>query len=127
MAVYEFNQGKFERVAEAIDELLKGRAIRWEGVDELMAQLRFMPHDDVPNVYVSYRRRQADGSSTKLADWKRDVCWVFEVTVAEDGIDFVLVKDSLPDYLALLAALEPLVQRRKDLVAEVAAAREGSR
>jgi hypothetical protein len=46
---------------------------------------------------------------------------VFVVFVDGDVADFVLVGDSLPDYLEMLSQLQPVINRRREIAAAVLA------
>ena len=121
MAIYTFKQGVFSRLADSVDDLLKSRIVQWSSLEELFAQFRFDLHDDVAGVYDAFHRRAFESSQQKLQSWMPAIAWVFAVTTAHDGIDLILVEDSLPDYLGVLHQLQPLVERSKQRIAEVQA------
>lgn len=121
MAIYTYKQGVFSRLADSIEELLKSRIVAWNSLDELFAQFRFYLHDDISSVYDVFHRKAFDSSQQKLQSWMPAISWVFAVTTAADGVDLILVEDSLPDYLGVLHQLQPLVERSQQRLAEVQA------
>ena len=126
MAIYTFKQGVFGRLADSIDELLKGRIVKWTSFGELFAQFGFYLNDDVATVYDAYRRRAFDSPQQQLKAWMPGISWVFVLSTSDDSVDLILIEDSLPDYLGVLHQLAPLVERSQQRLAEVEAALGGS-
>lgn len=118
MAIYTFKQGAFFKTADSVEEILKSRIVKWDTLGELFEQFWFFHHDDVDGVYDLYRRRAFESPRQKLQGWMPDIQWVFVVMTGEEGIDLILVEDSLPDYLGVLQQLQPLVDRVRQRKAE---------
>lgn len=119
MAVYNFKQGQFERIADTLEELLPAALKHWDNSDELFLSLRFKRHDDVLDVYRTYVRQGSVSAVEKMALWLPRVKWLVDVETDDSCFDIVLIEDSLPDYLGMMAALQPLIQRNKDLQVEI--------
>lgn len=117
MAVYKFNGGAFQRVGEDLGELVPAHLLETAERQRAMGTVGFWLSDTVCDSVAIYRRAPAAGGVHYLPG----VSWVFDVSVDGEAIDWVLVGDSLPDYLALLGLLQPLIARRRELAAEVSA------
>ncbi|MCK9799305.1 hypothetical protein M1B34_16730 [Pseudomonas sp. MAFF 302030] len=111
MAIYTIKQGLFSKVADGIEELLKARIVHWNSFGELFGGFRFVLHDEVPEVYETYRRLAFESGQQKIQSWMPAIQWVFVVSTSDDGVDLILIEDSLPDYLEALRQLQPLAQR----------------
>lgn len=118
MAIYTFKQGEFSKLADRIEEVLKGRIVKWNSFSELFDRLGFYHRDDVAEVYDLFHRRALESSQQKLQSWMPTIHWAFVVTTSDEGVDLILVEDSLPDYLGVLNQLRPLIERRQQLLAE---------
>lgn len=116
MAVYKFNGGVFQRVGEDLGDLVPAHLLDAAELHVMMMGIGFLLSDDIGGVVMTYRRAPAGGGVHYLPG----VRWVFDVSVDGEAIDWVLVGDSLPDYLALLGLLQPVITRRRELAAEVA-------
>ncbi|HGM5018384.1 TPA: hypothetical protein ACKPYW_002795 [Pseudomonas aeruginosa] len=115
MAVYEFKNGQFQRLAESLDDF-DGTFRAWEGeVSEFAAQRGMLFHDDVDGVYDLYLRDPGGKVFSRLRDYR----WWFRVYDGAFMTDDVLVPDSLPDYLAFMALLQPVVARAEAVAREV--------
>lgn len=115
MAVYIFNDGVFKKESDTLEELLPAELADWEGFDELVSGLGFSKHDDVLGVYTSYVR-EGDSSDTQ---WLPSLKWIIDVQTYMSSFDLVFIVDSLPDYLGAMAAIQPLINRRKDIHKEI--------
>lgn len=118
MAVYTVENGQLKRVAECLAEY---SGVAWEdGQDggSFLASMGFSNWDGVEGAYHLYQR--IDGDSTVLPG----VFHVFDVVAHESIPDFILVGDHLPDYLAVMAMIDPLAKRSYALHAEIAAEQE---
>ncbi|MNF86813.1 hypothetical protein D3C84_692620 [compost metagenome] len=120
MAIYTFKQGVFSKIADSVEEILKSRIVKWNTFGELFEQFRFFHHDDVAGVYDTYHRRTFESPQQRLQGWMPAIQWVFVVMTSDEGVDLILVEDSLPDYLGVLQQLRPLVERVRQRRAEVA-------
>ena len=117
MAVYKFNGGAFQRVGEDLGEMVPAHLLSSTELHGVMSEAGFLLSDDIDDAVSIYRRAPVAGGVHYLPG----VRWVFDVSVDGEAIDSVLVGDSLPDYLALLGLLQPLITRRRELAAEVSA------
>lgn len=117
MAVYKFNGGAFQRVGDDLGEMVKAHLLGSAEVQRAMDAIGFWLSDAIGDSVLIFRRAPATGGVHYLPG----VRWVFDVSVDGEAIDSVLVGDSLPDYLALLGLLQPLITRRRELAAEVSA------
>lgn len=117
MAVYKFNGGAFQRVGEDLGEMVPAHLLEAAEVQRGMAAVGFWLSDAIGDSVSIYRRAPVAGGVHYLPG----VRWVFDVSVDGEAIDSVLVGDSLPDYLALLGLLQPLIARRRELAVEVSA------
>lgn len=118
MAVYTVENGQLKRVAECLAEY---SGVAWDdGLDGdgFLAKLAFSNWDGVEGAYRLYQR--ADGDRTVLPG----VFHVFDVVAHESIPDFILVGDHLPDYLAVMAMIDPLAKRSYALFGEIAAEQE---
>lgn len=115
MAVYKFNNGEFQRVGEDLGELVPAHLLSSTELHGVMINAGFWLSDDIDGTVSIYRRAPAGGGVHYLPG----VRWVFDVSVDGEALDSVLVGDSLPDYLALLGLLQPLIARRRELAVEV--------
>ncbi len=115
MAVYKFNSGALQRVGEDLGELVPAYLVDTPELHAAMMAVGFLLSDDIDGAVLIYRRAPAVSGVHYLPG----VRWVFDVSVDGEAIDWVLVGDSLPDYLALLALLQPVIARRREIVAEV--------
>lgn len=119
MAIYTIKQGVFSKIADGIEELLKARIAHWNSFGELFGGFRFVLHDEVAGGYDVYRRLAFESSQQKIQSWMPAVHWVFVVSTSDDGVDLILIEDSLPDYLEALRQLQPLAQRAQQRADEV--------
>lgn len=115
MAVYGVEKGELVVLAETLEAMLCPELADWEDFDDLLKGLGLWVHDEVGDAYKLYRRQAHDESwpEGKLPGVK----FVFDVNVDGDSIDFILVGDRLPDFLAVLRLLEPLVAADRDVAA----------
>jgi len=115
MAVYEFKNGQFQRIAESMEAFDSGLK-DWEGeTSEFAAKRGMLYHDDVDGVYDLYLRDPSGKTFSRLRDYR----WWFRVYDGLFMFDDVLVPDSLPDYLAFMALLQPVVARAEAVAGEV--------
>ncbi|MDH1508506.1 hypothetical protein N5I28_01880 [Pseudomonas mosselii] len=122
MAVYTVENGQLKRVAEEM-ELYSGQ--QWGDIgdgDDYLKTMGFHLWDDAKDVYRHYQR-SADTSFKQLPG----VLHVFDVQAHDGVIDYILVSDHLPDYLAVIAMLEPMCNRNAALKNEVEAERRSGR
>ena len=116
MAVYRFVGGQFERLAAAMDEL-DGTFRGWDGTFRQFAESKGMwLLDDVAGVYELFGHAASGVRFTRLKEYR----WWFHLVDELDAADEVLIPDSLPDYLAFMAMLRPLVERAAELKRETA-------
>ncbi|MBA6065690.1 MULTISPECIES: hypothetical protein [Pseudomonas] len=114
MAVYTVENGQLKRVAEALDEY-SGQ--EWESswsCDDYFGAMGFSLWDDARDVYAQYQRAPAVVGAPLPG-----ISYLFHVHAHGDVMDCILVRDSLPDYLAVVAMLEPLRTRDAELRKEV--------
>lgn len=122
MAVYIVENGQLKRVAEQLEEYSgKDWGDTWDG-DEYLKSMGFHLWDDAKDVYRQYQRG-VETSSELLPG----IVHIFDVQAHGDIVDYVLVGDHLPDYLALVAMLEPMRTRDAELRKDVAANSFGRR
>ncbi|WP_139199028.1 hypothetical protein [Pseudomonas panipatensis] len=113
--MYEFKNGQFQHLAASMDDF-EGTFRGFEGaVSEFAAQKGMQYHDDVAGVYDLYLRNPEKRVFSRLRDYR----WWFRVSDGAFMVDDVLVPDSLPDYLAFMGMLQPLVTRAAELAREV--------
>ncbi|ASL27365.1 hypothetical protein [Azotobacter chroococcum] len=115
MAVYGVEKGELVLLAETLESMLCQELANWKEFDDLLKDLGLWVHDEVGDAYKLYRR-QAHAES-----WPEGrlpgVKFIFDVNVDGDSIDYILVGDRLPDFLAVLRLLEPLVAADRDVAA----------
>lgn len=107
MALYTFSKGSFERLPLSGGEFLLSRVFQQASLDDTLGGCGFYRHDDVCDVYTVYRRQ----SGSAAHKWMPAIHWVFAVQTHDDDLDFILVEDSLPDYLGALREFQVLVDR----------------
>ncbi|WP_296276760.1 hypothetical protein [Pseudomonas sp. UBA7530] len=120
MAVYEVVKGELVKVAAQLEDLLLPELAHVEDyeVGLLEKRLGFIVYDDVEDVYKLFRRGRLENAEGKLPG----VRFIFDVSIDESAMDSILVKeDSLPDFLAVMRMLEPLVNRAATLRQELSA------
>ncbi|AKA25498.1 hypothetical protein [Pseudomonas chlororaphis] len=122
MAIYTVENGQLKRVAELLEEY-SGQEWNdgWDS-DDYMKSMGFHLWDDVNEVYSNYQR-SADSTNKRLPG----ILHIFDVQAHGDVIDYILVSDHLPDYLAVVAMLEPMCNRNAELKREVEAERTSGR
>lgn len=107
MAVYGVEKGELVLLAETLEQMLCQELALWNEFDDLIRDLGMWLHDEVGDAYKIYRRPSHD------EQWPEGklpmVKFMFDVNVDGDSIDYILIGDRLPDYLAVLRLLEPLV------------------
>ncbi len=107
MAVYELKNGQFQRLAESLDDF-DATFKAWEGdVAEFAAARGMLYHDDVDGVYDLYLRDPSQKTFSKLRAYR----WWFRVYDGAFMADDVVISDSLPDCLAFMGMLQPLISR----------------
>lgn len=113
MAVYGLEKGELVVLAETLEEMLCPELAAWEVYDDLMGALGLGQWDEVEGAYTLYRRArfEQDWPQGKLPGCK----FLFQVEVDGENIDYILIGDRLPDYLAVLRVLQPLVDAARDL------------
>lgn len=116
MAVYKVEKGELVKVGETLESLVRDDLANWENFDEdlMYKGLGFVRYDEEDGVYTLYRRSETD----RPADELPGVMYVFDVNIDESNMDYILVTESLPEYLAVVKMLEPLVARKLRLDAE---------
>ncbi len=115
MAVYIFTDGAFKKESDTLEELLPAELADWGGFDELVRGLGFSKHDQVQGVFTSYVR-EGDASDTQ---WLPLLKWIIDVETYISSFDLVFIEDSLPDYLGAMAAIQPLIDRSKEIHKEI--------
>ncbi|PXX58517.1 hypothetical protein SAMN05660489_04950 [Pseudomonas sp. LAMO17WK12:I10] len=122
MAIYTVENGQLKRVAEQLEEY-SGQQWEdtWDG-DDYLKSMGFHLWDDAKDVYRHYQR-SAETSFKQLPE----VLHIFDVQAHDGVIDYILVSDHLPDYLAVIAMLEPMCNRNAELKREVEAERTSGR
>lgn len=113
MAVYTVENGQLKRVAEEMAEYTGQNWDNYGSVDELLKDLGFFKQDDVELAYARYQR--VDGDCAALPG----VVQIFDVSSHDFFVDFILVDDHLPNYLAVMAMLSPLVVHAQAVMADV--------
>lgn len=113
MAVYGIEKGELVQLAETLESMLSPELAGWSDFDDLLSGLGMGLYDEVGDAYRLYRRHCYDEAwpEGKLPGVK----FVFDVNVDGDNFDLILIGDRLPDYLAVLRLLEPLVAADKDM------------
>lgn len=115
MAVYRFQAGAFEKLADSLDDLDKTFA-DWDRPVEAFAEQKGMHLlDEVDAVYQVFTRVPGKKVFSRLREYR----WWFRLTDVMDVADDVLIEDSLPDYLAFMGLIQPLVVRARDVAREV--------
>ncbi len=117
MAVYKVENGELVRIEEDFMNLVRPEWVEWDDFEEdlLRARLGFIRYDDEENVYRLFRRENVDRPEGELPK----VRFIFDVNIDESNFDFILLEDSLPDFLAVMRMLEPLVNRQQRLNREL--------
>lgn len=120
MAVYEFKGGQFERLAASLDDF-DGTFRNWNETVAAFAEAKGMHLlDEVEGVYQLFVHTPEHQTFSRLRAYRWWFCLVDEV----DVMDQVLIPDSLPDFLAFMGMLKPLVDRRAAVKQEVREALE---
>ena len=117
MAVYKLSGGAFQRVGEDLQALVPAVVLETPDLHAVLRAIGFLLSDDIDDSVMIFRRNPAGGAVHYLPG----VRWVFVVFVDGDVADFVLVGDSLPDYLEMLSQLQPVINRRREIAAAVLA------
>lgn len=119
MAVYGVQKGELVQLAETLEQMLSPDLARWEEYDDLLRGLGMSLHAEVGDAYKLYRRHRHDDPwpEGKLPGVK----FMFDLSIDGDSFDYILIDASLPNYLAVLRLLEPLVNADKDCAARAAA------
>ena len=115
MAVYMFNNGVFKKESPTLEELLPAELVDWEGFDELLKRLGFSKDDEVLGVFTSYVRV----GEARDDRWLPALKWIIDVETYESSFDLVFIEDSLPDYLGVMAVIQPLIDRSKEIHKEI--------
>lgn len=116
MNFYVLEDGKLEACrpdvgAIFMEEIGEDTTLR----NELCGSLGFVAMDDVEGAYTVFRR--VGPGLTDSAFGHAQYVWLVEH--AEDHLDVVITTGGLPEYLTVLRMLEPLVNRRRALEAEI--------
>lgn len=115
MAVYRFENGRFEKIASSMEELVPAFA-EWNGSIQAFAGTQGMTAlDDDADVFMLHARAGMEDARGPLAEYR----WWFALVDTMDQADDVLIPDSFPDYLAFWAQLEPLIRRARAIKEEV--------
>lgn len=117
MAVYKLEKGELVLVAETLESMLSPVLAEWEDWDHLMHALGFTLYDEVNGAYRFFRRSESSLESP-AADLP-GVAYMFDVNIDESNIDYILLSNRLPEYLAVLKLLEPLVNRAAAVEAQL--------
>lgn len=116
MAVYTVENGQLKRVAEELEAYAGWEWDSQWGVSDCINSMGFTLWDDAKDVYGQYQR----GPGTR-SKWLPGIHYLFHVEAHGELMDYILIGDHLPDYLAVMAMLEPLRIRDAELRKEVAA------
>lgn len=117
MAVYAVRKAELVRVADSIEDVL---VLQWDklpGIKEALAAVGFVHEDDVPNAYWFFQR--ADAGQGRSEGALPGIRYVWAVFTDSLGGDFIIANDNLPDYLAVMGMLMPMVHRAEALEAEL--------
>ncbi|SFP29095.1 hypothetical protein SAMN05216601_10874 [Ectopseudomonas composti] len=116
MAVYKVEKDELVKVGENLEDMVRSDWADWENFEDIFLgeQLKFRLYDDATGVYRLYRREEAKRPDGELPDVK----YIFDVNVDGSNFDYILVEDSLPQFLAVMRMLEPLAARQVRLEAE---------
>lgn len=111
MAVYRLEKGELVLLAETLEDMLCPELAAWDDFDDLLRGLGMWLHEEVGDAYRLYRR---SGDVHTPEGRLPGVKYMFDVNIDGDNIDYILIGDRLPDYLAVLRLLSPLVEADKD-------------
>lgn len=114
MAVYTVENGQLKRAAEDLEDYTSQEWDGQWGVDDYIRSMGFTLWDDAKDVYGHYQR----GPKTRNK-FLPGIHYLFHVEAHGELMDYILVSDHLPDYLAVMAMLEPLRLRDAELRKEV--------
>jgi hypothetical protein len=116
MAVYKVEKGELVKAAETLESLVRDDWAEWEDFENVFLGdlLKFRLYDEVDGVYRLYNRLDAARPEGELPG----VRYLFDVNLDDSNLDYILVTDSLPDFLAVMKMLEPLAARKVRLDAE---------
>lgn len=116
MAVYQVVKGELDKVGETLEGLLRADLTEWDDWEEdvMSKGLQFHRYDEEEGVYRLYRREDVQRPAGELPG----IRYVFDVNIDDSNIDYILVEDSLPQFLAVMKLLEPLAARKARLDAE---------
>lgn len=116
MAVYKVEKGELVKVGDTLEGMVRSDWAEWEDFEDgfLGALLKFRLYDDADDVYRLYRREEAERPDGELPGVK----YIFDVNIDGSNFDYILVEDSLPQFLAVMRMLEPLATRKVRLDAE---------
>jgi hypothetical protein len=125
MAVYKVEKGELVKVGDTLEGLVREDWAEWENFESgfLGDLLKFRLYDEADDVYLLYRREDAARPEGELPGVK----YLFDVNIDESNMDFILVEDSLPQFLTVLKLLEPLATRKVRLDAEFEKAAQARR
>lgn len=116
MAVYKVEKGELVKVGETLESMVRDDWAEWEDFENafLGDLLKFRLYDEADGVYRLYNRLDAARPEGELPG----VRYLFDVNLDDSNLDYILVTDSLPDFLAVMKMLEPLAARKVRLDAE---------
>jgi hypothetical protein len=117
MAVYQIEKGELVEVGATLEGMLREDWANWEDYEELLKNLKLSLYDEVTDVYKMYRR--PDGVQNSACGELPGIKYVFDVNIDGDNFDYILLSDRLPEYLAVMRLLEPLVNRDQAIRQEV--------
>lgn len=117
MAVYKVEKGELVRIEEEFMNLVRPEWVEWNDFEEdlLRTRLGFIRYDEEEGVYRLYRRENVARPEGELPK----VRYIFDVSIDDSSFDLILLEDALPDFLAVMSMLEPLVNRQQRLSKEL--------
>lgn len=114
MAIYTVEQGQLVKVAATLEDYVGVELIH--DYDIYLRQQGFSLIDEQVHAYQMHTRYGLVRTGLAMPD----ITYIFDVTVNDDSVEYIVIPNDLGVYLDVLKKLEPLVNRGLRLQAELA-------
>ncbi|MHB0774296.1 hypothetical protein [Halomonas sp. WWR20] len=110
--IYLYNEGELIKRHEELDDLVEFD-INSFSEEEALKKVGYKLIDSIMDVYSVYGTTEHSTIDAEIKTSLKGIRYIIDVNIDEDACYYILVKDNLRDYLAILAMLQPLAIHKK--------------
>ncbi|WP_459871859.1 hypothetical protein [Halomonas shantousis] len=111
-AIYLYIDGELVQRHNELDELIEFD-IDCLNEEEALKKAGYRIIDTLDQAYTVYGTTEHSSASHTIKNRLEGIRYIVDVNTDNDACYFILVRDNLPDYLAVLAMLQPLLVHKK--------------